>query len=96
MDLTLEARKRSINYSFTGLFTYIQQAWDFPVQRTKLTLSPAEQQYLLKLRTSLIWAGGGDLLQGVECALSNHDRRGKKSPSCDRGIQKIDSQIIFK
>ena len=31
---------------------YIQQAWDFPVQRTKLTLSPAEQQYLLKPQTS--------------------------------------------
>ena len=48
MDLTLEARKRSINYSFTGLFTYIQQAWDFPVQRTKCLSSSIYKHYHLQ------------------------------------------------
>ena len=28
--------------------------------------------------------------------LSNHDKRGKKWPKCDRGIGKIDRQIILK
>ena len=53
MDFTLETGKKkhklSLYWPVQNQFPTILQAWDFPVQRTnsKLTLSSAEQQYIL-------------------------------------------------
>ena len=51
MNLTLETGKKkhklSLYWPIQNQFPTILQAWDFPVQRTKLTLSSAEQHYLL-------------------------------------------------
>ena len=51
MDFTLETGKKkhklSLYWPVQNQFLTILQAWDFPVQRTKLTLSSAEQQYIL-------------------------------------------------
>ena len=50
MDLTPETGKKkhklSLYWPVQNQFPTIQQAWDFLVQRTKLNLSSAEQQYL--------------------------------------------------
>ena len=107
MDLTPEIGKKkhklSLNWPVQNQFPTIQQAWDFPVQRTKLTLSSAEQQFLLKpaninsmtihplhREKRLDWRRGSTARCRVPEALSNHDKRGKKWPKCDRGIRKID------
>ena len=55
MDLTPETEKNkhklSLYWPVQNQFPTMQQAWDFLVQRTKLNLSSAEQQYLHNLQT---------------------------------------------
>lgn len=46
-------------------------------------------------KLGLGWRRGSTARCRVPEELSNHDRRGKKWPKCDRGIGKIDSQIIL-
>ena len=47
-------------------------------------------------KLGLGWRRGSTARCRVPEELSNHDRRGKKWPKCDRGIGKTDSRIILK
>ena len=62
-----------------------------PANINSMTICPLHHEKL-----GLGWRRGSTARCRVPEALSNHDRRGKKWPKCDRGIGKIDSQIILK
>ena len=62
-----------------------------PANINSMTICPLHHEKL-----GLGWRRGSTARCRVPEALSNPDRRGKKWPKCDRGIGKIDSQIILK
>ena len=62
-----------------------------PANINSMTICPLHREKL-----GLGWRRGSTARCRVPEALSNPDRRGKKWPKCDRGIGKIDSQIILK
>lgn len=62
-----------------------------PANINSMTICPLHREKL-----GLSWRRGSTARCRVPEALSNHDRRRKKWPKFDRGIGKIDSQIILK
>ena len=70
--------------SRVGIFTH-------PGNINSMTICPLHREKL-----GLGWRRGSNARCRMPAVLSNHDKRGKKWPKCDRGIGKIDAQIILK
>ena len=62
-----------------------------PGNINSMTICPLHREKL-----GLGWRRGSNVRCRMPEVLSNHDKRGKKWPKCDRGIGKSDAQIILK